>query len=420
MEDFIKKGNDIQTITTENLNIQYENMIKEHQKYLYKTITSTIQHHIRGISATDIESLIDRYLFTDLKYRGLKTIDKLCEGITNDIDQVIKNSKNKDKNELLRRYSEYINPTIRRNQMDWIYEITNQFSKQIIEKIKRQAIPFNGISDENLKRTINALDKELEQVMKNYQEKFNEEYQPHFKKFIEDNKRQITELITEIDLFNKKTENLQMYSAIIELSNHNLIVENGKLYVQNNTDNSKIELTIKNDEKNKTNMLISQDEKIRYSLDVENKRIGYYNNETKVAILVHNGLITLIPPKKEQNTKLNVISFKKEKTKKNGILENNYFFYYNLKLVNENELLKSVIEQIEKYTPGIYNKLISDKDFVRLLNKINTQNKDITSETKENNQSTEEIQQQTNSNLEDIVKQDNTKEQSINVRTLKQ
>ena len=199
MEDFIKKGNDIQIITTENLNIQYENIIKEHQKYLYKTIISTIHHHIRGISETEIESLIDRYLLIDLKYRGRETIDKLCEDLTNDINQVIKNTKNKDKKELLKRYFEYINLTIRRNQMDWVYEITNQFSKQIIDKIKRQSIPFKGISDENLKRTIDNLDKELEHIMKNYQEKFNEEYQPHFKKFIEDNKRQITELITEID-----------------------------------------------------------------------------------------------------------------------------------------------------------------------------------------------------------------------------
>ena len=242
MEDFIKKGNDIQTITTEKLTIQYENMIKEHQKYLYKEITSTIEHRIRGISKTDIESLIDRYLLIDLKYRGRETIDKLCEGLINDINQVIKNSKNRDKNELLKRYFEYINPTIRRNQMDWVYEITNQFSKQIIDKIKRQAIPFEEISDENLKRTINILDKELEHVMKNYQEKFNEEYQLHLKTFIEDNKKQITELITKIDLDNKKTENLQMYSAIMELSNYDLIEENGKLYVQDKSNNSKIEL----------------------------------------------------------------------------------------------------------------------------------------------------------------------------------
>ena len=114
MEDFIKKGNDIQTITTENLTIQYENMIKEHQKYLYKEITSTIQHYIRGISATEIESLIDRYFLIDLKFRGRETIDNLCEDLKNDINQVIKNSKNKEQNELLRRYFEYINPTIRR------------------------------------------------------------------------------------------------------------------------------------------------------------------------------------------------------------------------------------------------------------------------------------------------------------------
>ena len=77
MEDFIKKGNDIQTITTENLTNKYEKMIKEHQIYLYKTIISTIEHHIRGISATNIEYLIDRYLIIDLKYHGRESIDNL-------------------------------------------------------------------------------------------------------------------------------------------------------------------------------------------------------------------------------------------------------------------------------------------------------------------------------------------------------
>ena len=119
MENFIKKGNDIQTMTTECLTIQYENMIKEHQQYLYKEIISTIQHHIRSISTTDIQSLIDRYLLIDLKYHGRETIDNLCEGLINDINQVINNSKNKDKKELLKRYFEYINPTIRRNQMEF-------------------------------------------------------------------------------------------------------------------------------------------------------------------------------------------------------------------------------------------------------------------------------------------------------------
>ena len=410
MEDFIKKGNDIQTITTEKLTIQYENMIKEHQKYLYKEITSTIEHRIRGISKTDIESLIDRYLLIDLKYRGRETIDKLCEGLINDINQVIKNSKNRDKNELLKRYFEYINPTIRRNQMDWVYEITNQFSKQIIDKIKRQAIPFEEISDENLKRTINILDKELEHVMKNYQEKFNEEYQLHLKTFIEDNKKQITELITKIDLDNKKTENLQMYSAIMELSNYDLIEENGKLYVQDKSNNSKIELTIKTDEKIST--LISQDEKIRYSLDVENKRIGYYNHETKVAILVHNGLITLIPPKKEHNAKQIAISFKKEKTKKDGTVENNYYFYYNLKLINDTGLLKSVIKQIEKYAPGIYNKLIADKDFTRLINEINT---NLENSSSQMTQADETMNvKQNNNDLEN-----DKKENDVNKRILK-
>ena len=409
MEKYIQKGIDIQKITTEKLNNQYEIMLEEHKKYLYKNITSIIQKYIRGISPTEIESLIDRYFLIDLKYRGRETIDNLCEDLIVDITQVIKNSKNKDKKENLRRYFEYINPTIRKNQMDWLYEITNQFMKQITQKISIYSSPFQRISDNNLKRNIDNLNQELEHFFKSYQDKLNEEYQPLIKEFIENNKTQITNLITEIDLSNKKTESLQMYSAIIELSNYDLIQEDNKYYAKDKTTGELLELTFKD------GMLISKDNQIRYRVDSENKRVGHYNGKTKTSILVHNGLITVMPPKKENESKQNVISFKKERTKKGTAVENNYYFYYNLKLIHEPEKLKIAFEQIEKYAPGIHNKLISDKDFTHLLNEINA------SVEKTQNIQTNEHKTiiQTNTSLENNNSQNKPKDNDVNKRILK-
>lgn len=409
MEKYIQKGIDIQKITTEKLNNQYEIMLEEHKKYLYKNITSIIQKYIRGISPTEIESLIDRYFLIDLKYRGRETIDNLCEDLIVDITQVIKNSKNKDKKENLRRYFEYINPTIRKNQIDWLYEITNQFMKQITQKISIYSSPFQRISDNNLKRNIDNLNQELEHFFKSYQDKLNEEYQPLIKEFIENNKTQITNLITEIDLSNKKTESLQMYSAIIELSNYDLIQEDNKYYAKDKTTGELLELTFKD------GMLISKDNQIRYRVDSENKRVGHYNGKTKTSILVHNGLITVMPPKKENESKQNVISFKKERTKKGTAVENNYYFYYNLKLIHEPEKLKIAFEQIEKYAPGIHNKLISDKDFTHLLNEIN-----VSVEKTQNIQTNEhKTIIQKNTSLENNNSQNKPKDNDVNKRILK-
>ena len=415
MEKFIQKGIDIQKITTEKLNNQYEIMLEEHKKYLYKNITSIIQKHIKGISPTEIESLIDRYFLIDLKYRGRETIDNLCEDLIIDITQVIKNSKNKDKKENLRRYFEYINPTIRRNQIDWLYEITNQFMKQITQKISIHSSPFQGISDNNLKRNIDKLNQELEHFFKSYQDKLNEEYQPLIKEFIENNKTQITQLITEIVLSNKKTESLQMYSAIIELSNYDLVQEDNKYYAKDKSTDELTELTFKD------GMLMSVDNQIRYRVDSENKRVGHYNGKTKTSILIHNGLITIMPPKKENQSKEDTISFKKEKTKKGTTVENDYYFYYNLKLIKDFDKLKIAFEQLEKYAPGIYSKLVSDKDFTRLLNEINKKVDNSSLENNKNIQSNESKPTESNNiGLENNNTENNQEQNDTNKRILKQ
>ena len=408
MEKFIQKGIDIQKITTENLNNQYEIMLEEHKKYLYQNITSIIQKHIRGISQTEIESLIDRYFLIDLKYRGRETIDNLCEALIMDITQVIKNSKNKDKSENLRRYFEYINPTIRRNQMDWLYEITNQFTKQITQKLSLHSSPFQEISNNNLKRTINNLNQELEQFLKSYQNKFNEEYKQYVKDFTENNKQQITNLIKEIELSNKKVESLKMYSAIIELSNFDLIQEDNKYYAKDKSTNELVELTFKD------GMLVSKDNKIRYRVDNANKTVGHYNERNKVIISIYKGLIMLTLLKTEKNLKENTIQFKKDK--------NNYFFYYNSKLIKTPEKLKLALEQIEKNAPSIYSKLIADKDFIRMQNEMNAKLKESLLETTQNIQPNEHNPiNPNNTNLENNKEvENNQKQNDINKRILKQ
>lgn len=356
MEEFKKKGINIQMSTTEELSEEYLKMIKIHKKYLYDKIINTIHHHIRGISSTEIESLIDRYLFIDIEFRGKETIETLKEGLQTAFTETIDTMNGEDKDQLLKKYLEKINLPLRRNKMDWLYEITNEFSKELNKKIELYFALFRGISDNNFTRTIDNLNKEIEQIMKEYQNKFNQDYEAILEKFKENNKKQINDLMNVIDLSNKKSSNFQIYSAIMELSNYELIEENGILYAKDKITAEKIELTFNGD------ILSSKDSNLKYRVDNKNKRIGYFNNKTKIAILAHNGLITLITPKSKEQEE-NIISFKK--------IGHSYQLYHNLKLINDIEKIKSMIEQIEKYAPGIYDKLISDKDFEKLLVQIN-------------------------------------------------
>lgn len=366
MEEFKKKGINIQTLTTDDLSEEYSQMIKFHQNYLYKKIIDTIQHYIRGIREAEIETLIDRYLLTDIKYRGKQTISKLNEDLQAAFIETVDKVENKDKNKLLKVYLEKINPPLRKNQMDWLYEITNQFSKQLMQKIDLYFASFRVTSNDNIDRTLENLSNEINKIMEQYQNKFDEDYQIILKKFLNNNKRQISQLIDQIGLNKNKSSNFQMYSAIAELSNYELIEENGTLYVKDKNTEEKIELTFKGD------ILSSEDNKIRYHIDNQKQRLGYYNSETKVTILVHNGLITVIPPYKKIEDK-HLISFAKK--------NHNYQLYYNLKPTNDLEKIESMIKELEEYTPGIYSKLMSDPDFEKLLIQIkNNNDRDIKTE----------------------------------------
>lgn len=372
MEEFKKKGNDIQKMTTDKLNEEYSQMIKLHQNYLYKKIVDTIQHYIRGIRETEIESLIDIYLLTDIKYSGKQTISKLNEDLQAALIETLDTVDNKDKNKLLKVYLEKINPPLRKNQMDWLYEIINQFSKQLMQKIDLYFASFRVTSNDNIDRTLENLSKEINKIMEQYQNKFDEDYQIILKKFLNNNIRQISQLIDRISLNRNKSSNFQMYSAIAELSNYELIEENGTLYVKDKNTEEKIELTFKGD------ILISEDKKIRYRSDNQKQRLGYYNSETKVTILVHNGLITVVPPYKKIEDK-HLISFAKK--------DHKYQLYYNLKPTNNLEKIESMIKEIEEYAPGIYSKLISDPDFEKLLIQIKNNNNTDTQSQQEEDQS---------------------------------
>lgn len=388
IEEFKKKGINIQTITTDELNEEYSQMIKLHQKYLYNKIVDTINQYIRGMSATEIESLIDRYLLTDIKYRGKQTISRLNDELQIAFVETLKIAKNSDQNQLLRTYLEKITPPLRKNKMDWLYEITNQFSKHLMQKIDLYFASFKSISTNNVDRTIENLNKAITEVMKQYQYKFDEDYQVILKKFLNNNKNQINELIHNLN--NNKTPNFQIYSAIAELSNYQLIEESGTLYIKEKNTEEKIELTFKD------GLLSSKDNKHRYHIDNEKQRLGYYNSESKVTILVHDGLITIIPPFKNIEDKY-LISFAK-----NG---HNYQLYYNLKPTNDLEKIESMIKEIEKYTPGIYNKLISDYNFEKLLIQIKNNNNTDTQnqqEAAQSNQFTESSNDETDKKVKKL------------------
>lgn len=383
MEDFKKEGRNIQLLTTDIFSEEYSNMLKQHQTYLYENITKIIEKYFIGINKNQIESLIDRYLLTDLKYRGKQSISKLEENLETVLFKVIDNSQTKSLESLLKIYLEEIKTPIRRNQLEYPYEITPQFSKQLSQTIEFHLTSFKPYSSSDIGKIITDIDKDIQQFMNQYQSKFTKEYQSILTNFINNNKQQITSFLEKITLNQEKSNHHQLYSVIVNLSGYELIEENNQFYAEDKTTKERIALELHQSE----NLLTSQDNKLRYFTDSQKQRIGYYNNETKVSILVHNGLITLIPPIKDKQNEKIYLSFAKK--------DHNYQLYYNLKLVTNLEKIKVIIAIIEKYGPGIYSILISDPDFQELLSQIKTLKKTDES-TKSPNQNNEEEQSPNN------------------------
>lgn len=383
MEEFKKRGRNIQLLTTDIFSEEYSNMLKQHQTYLYENITKIIEKYFIGINKNQIESLIDRYLLTDLKYRGKQSISKLEENLETVLFKVIDNSQTKSLESLLKIYLEEIKTPIRRNQLEYPYEITPQFSKQLSQTIEFHLTSFKPYSSSDIGKIITDIDKDIQQFMNQYQSKFTKEYQSILTNFINNNKQQITSFLEKITLNQEKSNHHQLYSVIVNLSGYELIEENNQFYAEDKTTKERIALELHQSE----NLLTSQDNKLRYFTDSQKQRIGYYNDETKVSILVHNGLITLIPPIKDKQNEKIYLSFAKK--------DHNYQLYYNLKLVTNLEKIKVIIAIIEKYGHGIYSKLISDPDFQELLSQIKTLKKTDKS-TKSPNQNNEEEQSPNN------------------------
>lgn len=355
MEEFKKKGINIQTETIEELREEYENMIKTHQKYLYEKITEIVHQQLRGIDERTIQSLIDKYLLTELNYNGKYTINKLDEGLQKAFTDTVGTAKNDNKKELLKSYVEKITIPLRKNKTDWAEIAITEFNRQFSKKIAEYFSSFKGISDNNLNRILDNINSDIRQLTNQYKNKFNQEYQAILKTFIRKNITKVSNLINETNLTKLAFSNLKKYFAIIQLSNHQLIEENDKFYIKNKDTNEKSELIFDGD------ILSSKDNKIKYYIDNKKKRIVYLNYDTQISLMFHDQLITLIPPKDKEEEN-NAISFSKSNHK--------YQFYHNLKPETDPQKIKYMIAEIEKYAPGIYDKLIYDLDFGSVLIQI--------------------------------------------------
>jgi len=389
----------IQMKTTDDLYTEYEKMIKNHKKYLYENIENIIQSNIRGIKRSDIELVIDDYFLTDIKMTGRETITKINEELEIAITEITDMPDNLDSSELLKKYTDKFTLVSRKNKIISIPDIIPQFTKELKKKLELHYIPFEGISDKSINQAIDLTTDKVTTFLKEYQKIFENDYDYIFDNFKNQNQKYITKILEKIPSIKEKNQELDTYRTILDLGNYNLIEENNILSAIDRESNERVELKFEN------NMLISTDGSIRCNVDNENERLGFYNGKTKTTILVHNGLISLIPPYNKKEEK-QIISFKKT-SKINGNKKDRYYqLYHNLKPVSDLQEIEKLLLQFKIHTKGIYEKFLTDPDFHKLLKQIesNKQEKNNTEEETKNQEKIQEIEnKQVNSNNTEII-----------------
>jgi len=379
MNEFDTNCKSIKEISIEELREQYINLLREHQQHLNEIITKLFPEE------SNIKKTIDDQLMIEFKWNGIDTINKLSEDLDELIELLINKiyDKEPEKKELFSLYIDRLKIIIKKNQLEWIDNKIEDFADVLI-KITKETLN----SPEQNKIII----KKIKEQMKEYRNKFIQDYNEIQKDFVNKIVSQISLLINEIDFINLRTSEYKKFSELLNLCNFELTEDNRIFYARDKKNNEKKELYLDK------GTLNSKDNKLKFIIDDEKSTKGFINSETTQSIVI----------RKEDNSveKINLISIKDNTIITIYKLEGTYNFEKNLKLVTDIKEIKSILNEIRKDYPGVLNKMLRDKDIKPIVEKIKEYN-DSVLKMKEKRNDKKLIEQ--DSNLTNLSKQDKTK-----------
>lgn len=358
MEKLKKEGITIQSESIEIFRQEYEKMINKHQNILYQDITTIVYSHLMGIPENKIQTIIDNYLLTELKYKGQDEIEVLDERLKKSYKEACNEIKNNNKSQLFQAYIDKIKVPLRKNNPDWIEDILEDFNKELIKEIDKYFYSFKGISDTNLNKTLDNINSEIKQYIKKYQSNFKEEYHSILSNFVKNNVRKICHLIDRTDLNKIVASKMKQYIPIIKLTGYELFGKDNHFYIKNKITGEQKEVLFDD------LYLTTQDKSIQFYIDELNNKLASEDKKTQIITLMQNNLKALALPNGNNQSK-RLITY----TKNN----NNYIFYYNDKKITNIDEIKALVTIIEKFAPGMYEELLLDLDFAPILVQIKGQ-----------------------------------------------
>lgn len=370
MNEYNENNIEPQNEYEENLINTYSNMIKEHKNYLNNQIIKSISKITNKVESNQIERLIDKYLSLELEYTGIYTINNLTEDLDKKTKNICKQLENNQTNEktLFEQYIEEMKKILKRNQMDWVSNITEDFVKVFIDELKKSLEYDSHLNQTEISSISNEITPSLKDIFNEYEDKFHNDYQDILKEYIENKLNQIKNLFRQIKNDIEQKNQIKKYYHIIEISNYELIEEENHIYIKDKETKEQYELFYL-DKRLKT-----KDNEIIFNISEIDNHQGYINNIENKRIVIHDGFITLVLLNNKQNNENNevqqkeIISF----TKRN----HHYKFYYNSKKTDDINEIEELLKKIKDNAKEMYRKMVNDKDFIHVKQLIDKKNRE--------------------------------------------
>lgn len=357
MEDFKISGRKIQARTIEEIEVEYNYLLRQYENKIISIIVDIIYEQKRAfpcsIPESKIEEWVDEYLIVELRSKGRRKFEEIYYRLIESFSYIEKNIENyPSKEKLFEKYEESIEIVRTSIKNSWIEDYFEEFIRNFVRKTEYYFDAFMGINDARFYDNITELKSSIKHKLSTKLKMFCAEYNAMIKNAFENNKKQMNIKIESIDFQQNEEKKFEKYKRIMLVNNFELIQEKGITYSINKTTGQKYELEL---DKQK-NVLNLKNSMISFIIDSPRE---LYSNKEENKIVCLAGMSILVANSLTPN------GYKIEM----GTQE--YEFYQGNTKCTSPEQIAIIISKLQKDVPIYFQAISKNAYFRKSLEKLN-------------------------------------------------
>lgn len=350
MENFKKNSETIQNNTIENIQSEYNSLIRRYQNIFLSVINDIIHEQLRAfpcsIPTSKIEEWLEDYLISELKYQGRNKFNRLSDKLFENLEETLDETKrNTDSTIIKDNYQARLDEIIQKEREDWLYEIVVYFPNELAKRVTFYFEAFHGISDRNFEDNIYELITATKGQLLRKTELLADEYKNIMIDASNKNKKEMNKQFSSLRHINRI--NYERFNEIMAINNYELLESSGIKYAVNMSTGEKYEVELDGN--------ILKLKGIPACFLVDDQKALYYNkNEEKTVCLKDLSLI--VTNDKGENGYSISQGF------------SDYTFSQNNKPCNNPDEILSIINRLKEDVPNGYYILSQDTYFQKIIN----------------------------------------------------